>query len=114
MAARDEKLSGRRKAAALLITLGKERSAVVLRHLSDEDIERLTWEISAMGELKADQRREGVEEFQEAAGVARRGWPTGESLVPQWHPMGRTAAVRGARAGCEVDGDGAAVEIEPW
>jgi flagellar motor switch protein FliG len=70
MAARDEKLSGRRKAAALLITLGKERSAVVLRHLSDEDIERLTWEISAMGELKADQRREVVEEFQEAA-VAR-------------------------------------------
>ncbi len=70
MAARDEKLSGRRKAAALLITLGKERSAGVLRHLSDEDIERLTWEISAMGELKADQRREVVEEFQEAA-VAR-------------------------------------------
>lgn len=70
MAARDEKLSGRRKAAALLIALGKERSAGVLRHLSDEDIERLTWEISAMGELKADQRREVVEEFQEAA-VAR-------------------------------------------
>lgn len=70
MAPRDEKLSGRRKAAALLITLGKERSAGVLRHLSDEDIERLTWEISAMGELKADQRREVVEEFQEAA-VAR-------------------------------------------
>ncbi len=68
--ARDEKLTGRRKAAALLITLGKERSAGVLRHLSDEDIERLTWEISAMGELKAEQRRDVVEEFQEAA-VAR-------------------------------------------
>jgi len=70
MATRDEKLTGRRKAAALIITLGKERSAEVLRHLSDDDIERLTWEISAMGELKADARREVVTDFQEAA-VAR-------------------------------------------
>ncbi|MBE7518561.1 MAG: flagellar motor switch protein FliG [Thermoflexaceae bacterium] len=67
---REEKLSGRRKAAALIITLGKERSAEVLRHLSDEDIERLTWEISAMGELKPEQRRDVVTEFQDAA-VAR-------------------------------------------
>ncbi|MBI2767320.1 MAG: flagellar motor switch protein FliG [Chloroflexi bacterium] len=67
---REEKLTGRRKAAALLITLGKERSAEVLRHLSDDDIERLTWEISAMGELQSEQRREVVNEFQEAA-VAR-------------------------------------------
>src|SRR4051794_1329579 len=67
---REDKLSGRRKAAALLITLGKERSAEVLRHLSDDDIERLTWEISAMGELQSEQRREVVNEFQEAA-VAR-------------------------------------------
>ncbi|HXU23414.1 MAG TPA: flagellar motor switch protein FliG [Tepidiformaceae bacterium] len=62
-----DRLKGRKKAAALLITLGKERSAEVLRHLSDDDIERLTWEISAMGELKSDQRREVVEQFQEAA-----------------------------------------------
>ena len=65
-----DRLKGRKKAAALLITLGKERSAEVLRHLSDDDIERLTWEISAMGELRSDQRREVVEQFQEAA-VAR-------------------------------------------
>jgi flagellar motor switch protein FliG len=63
----EEKLTGRRKAAALLITLGKERSSEVLRHMSDEDIERLTWEISAMGELHADLRRKVIEEFEEAA-----------------------------------------------
>ena len=61
------KLTGRRRAAALLITLGKERSAQVLRHLSDEDIERLTWEISALGELQPDQRRDALESFEEAA-----------------------------------------------
>ncbi|MCC7364264.1 MAG: flagellar motor switch protein FliG [Dehalococcoidia bacterium] len=70
MGVRDDRLVGRRKAAALLITLGKERSAEVLRHLSDEDIERLTWEISAMGELKAEQRRVVIDEFKETA-VAR-------------------------------------------
>lgn len=63
----EEKLTGRRKAAALLITLGKERSSEVLRHMSDEDIERLTWEISAMGELHADLRRKVIEDFEEAA-----------------------------------------------
>lgn len=65
-----DKLQGRKKAAALLITLGRDRSSQVLRHLSDEDIERLTWEISAMGELKAEQRRNVVEEF-EASAVGR-------------------------------------------
>lgn len=63
----DEKLTGRRKAAALLITLGKDRSSEVLRHMSDEDIERLTWEISAMGELHSEARRQVVEEFEQAA-----------------------------------------------
>jgi len=70
MLTREEKLKGRKKAAALLITLGKERSAEVLRHLSDEDIERLTWEITAMGELQPDQRKEVIEHFEESA-VAR-------------------------------------------
>ncbi|HMO96140.1 MAG TPA: flagellar motor switch protein FliG, partial [Tepidiformaceae bacterium] len=65
-----ERLKGRKKAAALLITLGKERSAEVLRHLSDEDIERLTWEISAMGELQPDLRKEVVDMFEQSA-VAR-------------------------------------------
>lgn len=63
----DGKLAGRRKAAALLITLGKDRSANVLRHLSDDDIERLTWEIAAMGELQPEQRRDVIQKFQEAA-----------------------------------------------
>jgi flagellar motor switch protein FliG len=61
------RLTGRRRAAALLITLGKERSAQVLRHLSDEDIERLTWEISALGELQPESRREALEAFEDAA-----------------------------------------------
>ncbi len=60
-------LKGRRKAAALLITIGKERSADVLRHLADDDIERLTWEISALGELSPDHRRAVLEDFENAA-----------------------------------------------
>lgn len=60
-------LKGRRKAAALLITIGKERSADVLRHLAEDDIERLTWEISALGELSPDHRRAVLQDFENAA-----------------------------------------------
>jgi len=63
----EERLTGRRKAAALLITLGKDRSAEVLRHMNDEDIERLTWEISALGELHSELRHQVIEEFEQAA-----------------------------------------------
>lgn len=62
-----EKLKGRRKAAALLITLGKERSANILRHLNEEDIEQLTWEITALGELPPESRREVIQEFEQTA-----------------------------------------------
>ncbi len=81
-----ERLKGRKKAAALLITLGKERSAEVLRHLSDEDIERLTWEISAMGELQPDLRKEVVDMCGQSAGagtVFSLGGPDGAEAPPR-------------------------------
>ena len=62
-----DKMTGRQRAAALLITIGKDHSADILRHLADEDIERLTWEISALGELPAEKRREAIEGFEESA-----------------------------------------------
>ena len=39
-------LSGREKAAMLLITLGPERSAQIFKHLKEEEIEQLTLEIA--------------------------------------------------------------------
>lgn len=47
-------LNGRQKAAALLIALGPELSAQVLRHLGEDDIERVTMEILNMERMPSD------------------------------------------------------------
>ena len=41
-------LTGKQKAAILLISLGPDVSASVYKHLSEEEIERLTLEISSV------------------------------------------------------------------
>lgn len=48
---KDLELTGRQKAAALLITLGPEAAAQILKHFSDEEIEQLTLEIFNMGSV---------------------------------------------------------------
>lgn len=49
MARRDQdKLTGKQKAAILMISLGLDVSASVYKHLTDEEIERLTLEISGV------------------------------------------------------------------
>ncbi|MFP3381776.1 flagellar motor switch protein FliG, partial [Bacillus sp. SIMBA_069] len=42
------RLTGKQKAAILLISLGPDVSASVYKHLSEEEIERLTLEISGV------------------------------------------------------------------
>ena len=48
MSKKDKKLTGKQKAALLLISLGPEVSASVYKHLTEEEIERLTLEISSV------------------------------------------------------------------
>ena len=49
MAKKDQKdLSGKQKAAILLISLGPDVSASIYKHLSEEEIEKLTLEISGV------------------------------------------------------------------
>lgn len=56
-------LHGRQKAAILLITLGPELSAEVFRHLSEQDIEQLTYEIASHRHVKPEVRDRVIEEF---------------------------------------------------
>ncbi|NUK29115.1 flagellar motor switch protein FliG [Parageobacillus sp. VR-IP] len=65
MAKRDKKggLTGRQKAAILLISLGPDVSASVYKHLSEEEIEKLTLEISNVRQVAADEKEEVLEEF---------------------------------------------------
>lgn len=51
MSRKERGLTGKQKAALLLISLGPEVSANVYKHLTEEEIERLTLEISAVKKL---------------------------------------------------------------
>ncbi|OQP07980.1 flagellar motor switch protein FliG [Geobacillus sp. 46C-IIa] len=69
MAKRERKggLSGRQKAAILLISLGPDVSASVYKHLSEEEIEKLTLEISNVRQVTSEQKEEVLEEFRQLA-----------------------------------------------
>ena len=58
---------GRKRAAALLIALGPDVAAEILREMPEEDIGRLTWEIVGIGQLSAQEREEILQHFYETA-----------------------------------------------
>jgi flagellar motor switch protein FliG len=60
-------LNGKQKAAILLISLGPEVSASIYKHLSEEEIEKLTLEISGVRKVEANKKEEIIEEFHEIA-----------------------------------------------
>ncbi|WP_110112833.1 flagellar motor switch protein FliG [Bacillus sp. CGMCC 1.16541] len=58
-------LTGKQKAAMLLISLGPDVSASVYKHLSEEEIERLTLEISTMRKIEPETKAAILEEFEQ-------------------------------------------------
>ncbi|PLT31544.1 flagellar motor switch protein FliG [Peribacillus deserti] len=64
---RKGELSGKQKAAILLISLGPDVSASVYKHLSEEEIERLTLEISGVRKVDSKNKEEILEEFHQIA-----------------------------------------------
>ena len=67
MSKKDKELSGKQKAALLLISLGPEVSASVYKHLSEEEIERLTLEISGIKKVDSKTKEDIIEEFHQIA-----------------------------------------------
>lgn len=69
MAKRDVQgeLTGKQKAAILLISLGPDVSASVYKHLSEEEIEKLTLEISGVRKVDAAAKEQIMEEFHQIA-----------------------------------------------
>lgn len=63
----DGKLTGKQKAAILLISLGPDVASSVYKHLSEEEIERLTLEISGVKKVEATAKEEVLEEFHNIA-----------------------------------------------
>ncbi len=60
-----ETLSGVQKAAILLITLGPEKSALVFKHLKEEEIEDLTLEIANTKSVTPQVKEQVINEFYE-------------------------------------------------
>jgi flagellar motor switch protein FliG len=56
-------LTSKEKAAILMIALGKEYSANVYKHLSDEEIEQLTLSITGLGSFDTDTKNAVLSEF---------------------------------------------------
>ena len=64
------KMSGKQKAAVLLVSLRPEVSSQVFKHLKEEEIEDLTMEIASLKRVQPEQRDLVLEEFHELV-VAR-------------------------------------------
>lgn len=62
-----KKLTGKQKAAILLISLGPDVSAEVYKHLTDEEIEKLSLEISSVQKVDNDLKEDIVEQFHQIA-----------------------------------------------
>lgn len=62
-----QKLSSKQKAAVLLISLGPDVSAEIYKHLSEEEIERLTLEISNVRKVETVVKEEIIDEFHQIA-----------------------------------------------
>ncbi|MGX1264646.1 flagellar motor switch protein FliG [Rossellomorea marisflavi] len=64
---REKGLTGKQKAAILLISLGPDVSASVYKHLSEEEIEKLTLEISGVKKVETEAKDGILEEFHHIA-----------------------------------------------
>jgi len=68
MAKRETKeLTGKQKAAILLISLGPDVAASIYKHLSEEEIEQLSLEISGVKKVEFSAKDEVIEEFHHIA-----------------------------------------------
>jgi len=60
-------MSGRQKAAVLLISLGQDIAAKVYRQLSSDEVEQLTFEIANLSKVDLEQRESVLKEFRDIA-----------------------------------------------
>lgn len=67
MARGAKELTGRQKAAILLISLGPEISAQVFKHLREDEIEQLTLEIANVRKVDTDEKEKILSEFHQIA-----------------------------------------------
>ncbi len=60
-----KELTGRQKAAVFLVTIGSEISSEIFKHLREDEIETLTFEIARLETVDSEDRDRVLQEFQE-------------------------------------------------
>jgi flagellar motor switch protein FliG len=63
-------MSGARKAAILLLTLGEKNSSEVCKHLSDDEVEIIARELAGLGAVASDTGEHVLDEFHQLASSA--------------------------------------------
>ncbi len=58
-------LTGRQKAAIFLVTLGTDVSSEIFKHLREDEIEQLTFEIARLDKIEPEEKDRVLQEFQE-------------------------------------------------
>ncbi len=65
MAANVNEMSGIRKTAILLVSLGSDASAEIFKHLSDQEVEKISLEVARLETVEPEERKAVLEEFGE-------------------------------------------------
>jgi len=65
MSTKKSQLTGRQKAAIFLVSLGSEVSSEIFKHLREDEIEQLTFEIARLDKIEPDEKDKVLQEFQE-------------------------------------------------
>ncbi len=61
----EKKLTGKQKAAIVLVALGTEVASKILPHLNEAEVEELSLEIARLGSIPAEVRQQVIKEFYE-------------------------------------------------
>ncbi|SDC63164.1 flagellar motor switch protein FliG [Terribacillus halophilus] len=67
MAAVKGRLTGKQKAAVLMISLGADTAANVYKHLTEEEIERMSLEISSVKKVDSEEKESIIDQFHQIA-----------------------------------------------
>jgi flagellar motor switch protein FliG len=98
-------LTGPQKAALILVQLGTERAAPVLRTMSDEEVEELMTEVSRLEAVHDEVLKSVLTEFVEAASARMRGNKGGMSVARALLEQG-LGADRAEEIMARIDGHG--------
>ena len=58
-----EEITQEQKAAAVVVSMGADKASLIYKHLSEDDIEKLTLEVAKLRHLEADQTADILDEF---------------------------------------------------